>query len=1525
MEQEREVENEPMELTLATTPPPVASVAAVALAVMPESGTNEATTIKKSKRTTIKPKPRVVQVSGEAAIQQMKRDLDEGRKRLKPEELNNPFSKEFNTLLLKKELLEREMILHDIGILGSDSESDGDGVSAAISGLYPTLNDPNFNIKISHRKEFFDTKMEVDNTKKVEDEAEILCNAELELAPNQQFVRNFLSVETPYNSLLLYHGLGTGKTCSAISVAEEMRDYMKQMGITQQVIVIASPNVQENFRLQLFDERELREIEPGVWNIRACTGNKFIKEINPMNMKGLTRENIIKQIRRLISSHYTFFGYNEFANYARANASSVGVSKDDAVIQEVRRKGVATTVRKGRKSAADVAKVAEMETIAIETLSVMKLRKLFANTLIIIDEVHNIRITDDNRDKRVAKILFQIVQKVNNVRLLLLSGTPMYNSYKEIVWLINLMNLNDRRATMDIADVFDDHGNFRLDKDGREIGKELLIRKATGYVSFVRGENPYTFPYRIFPREHSPEHSLLVMTSSRGEYPRTQLNGRHIDQPIEHIDVFMTQIGDIQEVAYKFIINDMKAMYIYKKTAMIRRKRAAKAVAETLENGNDKGRGRGRGRGQGQGQGQGQGRGKGHRTEEEQAQMVSAIDDSTVIESLDFPSFENMDTIGYAAVQRPLEALNIVYPHPSLIEYMNNPNDEFDITACIGKEGLRHIMSYEETGNPPMRQNFEYRPEFTRGFSLPSGETTTKTSSRIFAPNNIGRYSAKIKNICDRVLTSDGIILAYSQYIDGGVVPIALALEELGFTRYSVAGSNSSLFRNKPVASIDAITMLPQRQHQAQFPNQPFRPARYSVITGDPTISPDNLFELKALTSEDNTHGENVKVVIISVAGSEGLDFKNIRQVHILEPWYNMNLLEQIIGRAIRNCSHKRLPFSQRNVELYLYGTRLTNPEIEAIDLYLYRLSEFKAVKIGVVSRVLRTSAVDCILNVQHNTQTAEQLNQVVKQTLSSRKQIDYQVGARPYSALCDYMERCEYTCHPNGQTIQEPGELYGIGSDSDSDGDGDETKGQTIRLDTFNEKFMSMNLDKIIHKIRDLYKESFFYKKTGPNGIISHVNSVRRYPVAQINLALTQMVSDPNEYVNDKYGRLGRIINVGEYYLFQPIEITDKGISIHERSTPVPTKHTGVEYPLSGEVSEDYLNIQLGETKPVVSVVPNKKMASIVSGQIASEVEPPIEPVVASEVPSTEIEQERPIDKLITTLMNTFETCQTVYEKTTKDQDEWYYYCGKILNQISQTEEFQITKDQLLELVVANLVEHLFYDDSLLLLNYLYHKNNRSMTPNATGEIHLLTPFETMLLNYYTQQVVVRPLVGKRLLNSSSSSSNAPHDQGILLFHEKKDPQYSLIVLRYESKEWRTAEPEDERDYELILGNLQSKHIQNMNMIIGFISFFKKEYLIFKIKLMSKKRDKGARCDQSGKTETITAINHLLSLHPPTSHDEYKLTIENTKTRTQKELCVFQEFILRTFNRNRVNGRKWFFSPAEAVLCNVEKLYIEK
>ena len=188
-------------------------------------------------------------------------------------------------------------------------------------------------------------------------------------------------------------------------------------------------------------------------------------------------------------------------------------------------------------------------------------------------------------------------------------------------------------------------------------------------------------------------------------------------------------------------------------------------------------------------------------------------------------------------------------------------------------------------------------------------------------------------------------------------------------------------------------------------------------------------------------------------------------------------------------------------------------------------------------------------------------------------------------------------------------------------------------------------------------------------------------------------------------------------------------------------------------------------------------------------------------------------------------------------------------------------------------------------------------------------------------------------VINVSSNNltiANTSEDKNISFkrnpkFNKAKKEMFELIVLRYETSNWTTAEPEDERDFELLLAKVQTEQIRKMNMVVGFVSLFKMGYLVFKVKVMSKKRDKGARCDQSGKTDAITIINPVLSQYPATQGDEYKLTAENTNTRTQKELCVFQEFLLRTFNRKAVNGRKWFFTPCEALLCDIERLHIEK
>ena len=146
------------------------------------------------------------------------------------------------------------MLSNEILQWEKEAESESDAEQESLSFLYPTKNDSNFSLNIAQRKEFNDTKYEIiipTSQRQMEEEATKMCGAAFELAPHQLFVRNFLSAMTPYNSLLLYHGLGTGKTCSAISVAEEMRDYMTQVGVVKKILVVASVNVQDNFRKQL--------------------------------------------------------------------------------------------------------------------------------------------------------------------------------------------------------------------------------------------------------------------------------------------------------------------------------------------------------------------------------------------------------------------------------------------------------------------------------------------------------------------------------------------------------------------------------------------------------------------------------------------------------------------------------------------------------------------------------------------------------------------------------------------------------------------------------------------------------------------------------------------------------------------------------------------------------------------------------------------------------------------------------------------------------------------------------------------------------------------------------------------------------------------------------------------------------------------------------------------------------------------------------------------------------------------------
>ena len=67
---------------------------------------------------------------------------------------------------------------------------------------------------------------------------------------------------------------------------------------------------------------------------------------------------------------------------------------------------------------------------------------------------------------------------------------------------------------------------------------------------------------------------------------------------------------------------------------------------------------------------------------------------------------------------------------------------------------------------------------------------------------------------------------------------------------------------------------------------------------------------------------------MITSSGAEGISLKNVRYVHIMEPYWHPVRMEQVIGRARRICSHEELPADERNVKVYLYLMRFTDQQL---------------------------------------------------------------------------------------------------------------------------------------------------------------------------------------------------------------------------------------------------------------------------------------------------------------------------------------------------------------------------------------------------------------------------------------------------------------------------------------------------------------------------------------------------------------------------------------------------------------------
>lgn len=127
----------------------------------------------------------------------------------------------------------------------------------------------------------------------------------------------------------------------------------------------------------------------------------------------------------------------------------------------------------------------------------------------------------------------------------------------------------------------------------------------------------------------------------------------------------------------------------------------------------------------------------------------------------------------------------------------------------------------------------------------------------------------------------------------------------------------------------------------------------------------------KAFNDKSNIDGKLIKIILISPAGSEGISLLNVRQVHVLEPYWNEVKINQLIGRAIRQCSHSDLPMEERYVDIYRYIAKRKNNK-ETTDQNIQGLANKKFELIDSFIKSMKEVAVDCELFKNHNIQQNE-------------------------------------------------------------------------------------------------------------------------------------------------------------------------------------------------------------------------------------------------------------------------------------------------------------------------------------------------------------------------------------------------------------------------------------------------------------------------------------------------------------------------------------------------------------------------
>ena len=831
------------------------------------------------------------------------------------------------------------------------------------------------------------------------------------LLTHQKIVRDYMNVFTPYRGLLLYHGLGSGKTATSIAIAEGMKD-------SKRVIIMTPASLRANYIEELKKAGDLLYKRNQYWEwistvdnpealttisallnlpqeyIRRHNGAFFInvkKKSNYDKLRDTERKVLEEQLNEMISQKYTFINYNGLRS-KRLSEMTSGFTRnifDNAVIIIDEAHNLISRI---------VNKLKKEKPISGEE----KRKKKEEGKHVEEEEKEEDNLFGEQTPLNLATKLYYMLLRANNARIVLLSGTPVINYPNEFAILFNI--LRGYIKTWKIPLVV--KTTTKIDK--QSLQDMLLGEKSLDYLDYSPSSkiltitrNPFGFKNKI-KKDSGYQGVTNVKKNELGESVMdTEFNSdadfeRKIILILKRndIDIVPQGIEVINKKALPDDLNTFMARYINDSDKKLKNVDALKrrilglssyfrsAQEDLLPKYNKQ-------------------LGidyhiiripmsdvqfriyEGARIEERKTEKKkpSAADDydeksstyrifsrlfcNYVMPDRPVPESQKKKKEGEGEGEEESSNISKILKEGTRVEARQDVEDERE-GEIEGDEILDTIggIDYKERLNIAIKNIEEHSNDF-------------------LTPEALQTYSPKFLHILENIQDPEnvGLHLVYSQFRTAeGIGIFSLVLEKNGFTRFKIKQNHlnvweiniSEINEGKPTYALYTGTETSEEKEIMRH-----------IYNGEWDDIPNSIGSVLKSKYHNNNMGEVIKVFMITSSGSEGINLRNTRFVHIMEPYWHPVRLEQVIGRARRICSHKDLPKALQTVEVFVYLMIFSESQLksdEAIELkrkdlskaiprvpitsdqYLYEISEIKANLSTQLTDAIKESAFDCYI-----------------------------------------------------------------------------------------------------------------------------------------------------------------------------------------------------------------------------------------------------------------------------------------------------------------------------------------------------------------------------------------------------------------------------------------------------------------------------------------------------------------------------------------------------------------------------------